>query len=295
MTAVSMTPELLVAVQAARAGGQVAANYFRDLANVSSEVKTGEPSFNRVSVADVESERAIVAAIRREFPSHAILAEEAHAADVAADHLWVIDPIDGTNNFLHGIPQFAVSVAYYQAGQPRCGAIFNPARGDWFVAVQGGGAFHWNLAGQELNLEAANVDAEFLSGRLHSAKRLQVSEHNRLDEVLIGLGFYYDRGVLMDATLAAIRELLLEHIHCIRRMGAATLDLCMVATGQLGAYFEYELSPWDFAAGRLIVEEAGGSVTTCDGQPLRLGKTHLLATNDRLHEAMLAITRRHLP
>ena len=265
-----MPPELQIAEAAAQAGADVAFRHFQDLAHVTSQIKPGEPSYNRVSIADVESEHAIVAVIRREFPHHAILGEEAHSADTASEHLWIIDPIDGTNNFLHGIPQFGVSVAYYRSGQAVCGVILNPARGDNFVTARGHGAFH-------------------------NGQRVRVSEHRRLDEVLIGLGFYYDRGAMMEATLSAMRELFAHNIHCIRRQGAATLDLCMVACGQLGAYFEYELSPWDFAAGRLFVEEAGGQVTTCDGSALPLAKTHILATNGPLHAAMLEIVQRHLP
>lgn len=265
-----MLLELQIAEAAAHAGAEVALRHFQDFANVASQVKPGEPSYNRVSVADVESEHAIVEVIRREFPHHAILGEEAHSADANAEHLWIIDPIDGTNNFLHGIPQFGVSVAYYRAGQPVCGVILNPVHGDRFVASRGQGSFH-------------------------NGQRVHVSEHRRLDEVLIGLGFYYDRGAVMEATLAAMRELFGHNIHCIRRLGAATLDLCMVACGQLGAYFEYELSPWDFAAGRLFVEEAGGHVSTCDGEPLPLAKTHILASNGHLHETMREIVQRHLP
>lgn len=265
-----MPPELCIAEAAAHAGAEVALRHFQDFASVASQIKPGEPSYNRVSVADLEAEHAIVEVIRREFPDHAILAEEAHFADANAEHLWVIDPIDGTNNFLHGIPQFGISVAYYRASQPVCGVILSPVRGESFIAARGHGSFH-------------------------NGQPIHMSEHRRLDEVLIGLGFYYDRGAMMEATLAAMRELFGQNIHCIRRMGAATLDLCMVACGQLGAYFEYELSPWDFAAGRLIVEEAGGRVTTCDGKPLPLQKTHILATNGLLHETMLDIVQRHLP
>jgi myo-inositol-1(or 4)-monophosphatase len=265
-----MPPELRIAEAAAQAGAEIALRHFHDLANVTSQVKPGEQSFNRVSIADIESEHAIVGVIRREFPNHAILGEEAHTAAADAEHLWVIDPIDGTNNFLHGIPQFGISVAYYRAGQPLCGVILNPARGDRFVAASGQGAFH-------------------------NGQRVCVSKHQRLDEVLIGLGFYYDRGAMMEATLSAMRELFSHNIHCIRRLGAATLDLCMVACGQLGAYFEYELSPWDFAAGRIFVEEAGGRVTTCNGGPLPLAKTHILATNGPLHDIMLDIVKHHLP
>ena len=168
-----MPLELRIAEAAAHAGSEVALKYFQDFANVVSQTKPGEPSYNRVSVADVESEHAIVDVIRREFPNHDILGEEAHSADASAEHLWVIDPIDGTNNFLHGIPQFGVSVAYYRAGQAVCGVILNPARGDSFVASRGEGSFH-------------------------NGQRVHVSEHRRLDEVLIGLGFYYDRGAMME-------------------------------------------------------------------------------------------------
>jgi len=113
--------------------------------------------------------------------------------------------------------------------------------------------------------------------------------------VLVGLGFYYDRGAMMEATLAAIRDLLRRNIHGTRRMGTASLDLAYVGTGQFGAYFEYELSPWDFAAGRLFVEEAGGLVTTCAGTPLPLAKTGVLASNGPLHPAVLEVVRGHLP
>ncbi len=172
-----MSLELRIAEPAAHAGAEVALRHFQDFAN---QVKPGEPSFNRISVADVESEHAIVDVIRREFPNYAILAGEAHSADAKAEHLWVIDPIDGTNNFLHGIPQFGISVAYYRAGQPVCGVILNPARGDSFVASRGHGAFH-------------------------NGQQVRDSEHRCLDEVLIGLGFYYDRGALMERAASCAR------------------------------------------------------------------------------------------
>jgi myo-inositol-1(or 4)-monophosphatase len=265
-----MSRELHIAEAAAQAGAEVALKFFEDFANVTSRVKSGEPTFNRVSEADIAVEHAIVEILRQAFPDHAILGEEAHTADTDAESLWIIDPIDGTNNFLHGIPQFGVSVAFYRTGRPVCGVILNPARGERYIASAGQGAFR-------------------------NGQRAQVSKHCRLNEVLIGLGFYYDRGEIMEATLNAMRDLFREDIHCVRRMGAATLDLCMVGCGQLGAFFEYELSPWDFAAGRLFVEEAGGKVTTCAGEPLPLAKTHILATNGFLHTSMQHIVQRHLP
>ncbi len=259
-------PELSVAEEAARAGGAVVSRYFREgIAMRNKDVA------NLVSDADVEAERAVVDVIRRTYPDHEILAEEAHAGDARAEHLWIVDPLDGTNNFAHKIPQFSVSIAYYRAGIAQCGVIFNPIRNDWHVAARGQGAFF-------------------------NGERTRVSEATTLGESLVGVGFYYDRGVKMERTLEVIGALKSEYqVHGIRRFGAASLDLCMVALGQLGAYFEFTLSPWDFAAGRLFVEEAGGRVTTCLGDPLPLAKTSILASNGHLHDAMLDVVRPRFP
>lgn len=257
--------KLGVAEEAARAAGDVIIRYWRDGVTM-----RGKQSFNLVSDADLEAERAIAATIRRHFPQHAILGEELHADDVTAEHLWIVDPLDGTNNFAHRVPQFAVSVAYYEQGQPICGAIFDPLHETMYTARRGGGAF--------------------CNGR-----PVAVATNQRLDEALVGVGFYYDRGRIMEATLAAIGDFFRQQIHGIRRFGAASLDLCWVGMGLFGAFFEYELAPWDFAAGRLFVEEAGGRVTTCLGDALPIAKTSLLASNGALHNAAIEITRRHLP
>jgi myo-inositol-1(or 4)-monophosphatase len=116
-----------------------------------------------------------------------------------------------------------------------------------------------------------------------------------LSEALVGVGFYYDRGAMMDATLTSIRDLFQQKIHGIRRFGTASLDLCMVGCGKFGAFFEYELSPWDFAAGRLFVEEAGGKITNCRGNALPLAKSSVLASNGKLHDAVLKIVSGNLP
>ncbi len=259
------TPELEVAEEAARAGGAIAARYFRDgIAMRSKDIA------NLVSDADIEAEQAIVELIRRSYPGHEMLGEETHHGDVGARDLWIVDPIDGTNNFAHRIPHFAVSVAYWRDGRPECGVIYNPIREDWYWAIRGQGAYH-------------------------GVERARVGDQTRLDEVLVGAGFYYDRGAMMEATLASIGALKRRHIHGIRRCGTASLDLCMVGLGMYGAYFEYELSPWDFAAGALFVEEAGGRVTTARGGPLPLARTSLLASNSLLHESVLEIVRAHHP
>lgn len=254
-----------LARKAARAGADVVSHYFRD----GVEIRSKE-TYNLVSDADIEAEHAIADVIRAAYPDHAILGEETYAADAGAEHLWIVDPLDGTNNFAHQIPHFAVSIAYYVAGEPQCGVIVNPIRDDWFEAIRGEGAFH-------------------------NGRRVAVGTQTRLSDVLVGVGFYYDRGGMMLATLEALRELFGQHIHGIRRFGTASLDLCQVGLGQFGAYFEYQLSPWDFAAGRLFVEEAGGRVSTCQGDELPLAKTSLLASNGALHAAMLEIVSRYWP
>lgn len=258
--------EFEVCREAVRLGSDVVSRYYRDGVTMRSK----EP-YNLVSDADVEAERCIGEFIHRNFADHAVLGEEVYDDGVGGcEHLWVVDPIDGTNNFAHRVPHFAVSVAYYHCGQPVCGVVANPVRDDWYEAARGEGAFH-------------------------NGSPVHVGSQTSLSDVLVGVGFYYDRGATMESTLDAIRELFGHDIHGIRRFGTASLDLCQVGAGSLGVFFEYQLSPWDFAAGRLFVEEAGGLVTTCRGESLPLEKTSLLASNSLLHDSALEIVRRHLP
>ncbi len=260
--------ELRVAFEAAQCGAAVILKHFER--GVEMRSKSDEESYNLVSDADVESEHAIAACIQEAFPDHKILGEEEYSSDVDADHLWIVDPLDGTNNFAHRIPHFAVSIGYYEEGQAVCGVVVNPVRGDWYWASRGGGAFH-------------------------NGRRMQVKSAERLDEVMVGCGFYYDRGAVMEATLAAVHDFFKQNIHGIRRFGTAALDFCQVADGQFGAFFEYQLQPWDFAAGRLIVQEAGGMVTNGLGEELKICQTSILVSNTKLHLSCLEIVRRHHP
>jgi myo-inositol-1(or 4)-monophosphatase len=249
--------ELAVGREAALAAGLVLERHFRD-----GVVMRAKEIANLVSDADIEAEHAIVDVIRQAFPGHAVLGEEAHQASVQAEHLWVVDPLDGTANFAHKIPHFAVSIAYYHAGEPKVGIIYNPMTADWYVTERG-------------------------AGSTHNGKAVHVSDCDRLEETMIGIGFPYDRGALMEATLAGIGAVIRREVHGVRRFGTAALDMVMVANGLFGAYFEYQLSPWDYAAGRLFVEEAGGKMTDARGNPLGLAKTSVLASNGLLHEAMV--------
>ena len=264
---------LQVAFEAAAAGGNVLLKYFRDGVVMRDKTATGGLSYDLVSDADVESEQAVANCIRHAFADHELMGEEDLGKLIdptKCDHLWVIDPLDGTNNYAHRLPHFAVSIAYYHLGQPIVAVIFNPVTEDWYTA-------------------ASTI------GACHNGKPVSVCKSTELTQCLVGCGFYYDRGEMMRCTLRAIEDFFSHHIHGIRRFGTASLDLCMVGCGQFGGFFEYQLSPWDYAAGRLFVELAGGKVTTSDGKPLMLEKTGLLASNGGLHDQMLEITRRHHP
>ena len=261
---------LAVATQAATAGGDVLMRHLRDGVQMRDKTAEGGKSYDLVSDADLESERTIAELLRREFPQHELLGEEDLRGEVDAEHLWVIDPLDGTNNYAHEIPHFAVSIAYYHRGRAMVGVIFNPARNDLYTAVRGGGAYR-------------------------NGRRMRVSASPTLCKTLIGCGFYYDRGSMMRRTLAAIEDFFGQEIHGIRRFGTAALDLCQVGCGQFGGYFEYILSPWDFAAGILFVEEAGGKVTDARGNHLPLEKSSVAASNGKLHESIIEITSRHHP
>jgi myo-inositol-1(or 4)-monophosphatase len=268
---VTESTHLSIARRAAAAGAKIASRYFADLATAAIQNKHDQTGYQGiVTKADVESEQTIIEIIRQEFPGHQFLAEEEHAVAALGDseHLWIIDPLDGTNNFAHGIPHYAISVAYYVDGEASCGCIISPESGDEFIVERGRGAWH-------------------------NGKRASVNQHTSLSETMLAVGFYYDRGAMMRATLAAIDELFNQQIHGIRRMGTAALDICQVALGRFGGYFEYQLSPWDFAAAQLFLEEAGGKITTCTGDKLPLEKTSVLATNTLLHEPLLAIVRKH--
>ncbi len=277
------SPLLDTALLAARTGARVLMQTFNT--GLLGRSKSGA---DLVSEADLSAERAILDVFRDRHPEHLVLAEESFASMSVtvwdeADHLWIVDPLDGTTNYLHNIPHFAVSVACYERGVPVCGVVLNPARGDLYFAAQGGGA--WHCGGEFVDRHSSSADA----------RRLAVAMSTSLSEVLVGVGFYYDRGRMMEATLDAIRDIFRQQVHGIRRFGTAALDLCHVAEGWYGGFFEYQLSPWDFAAGRLIVEEAGGKVTNCAGTPLPIEKSSVLASNGPLHELLLDVVKVHLP
>ena len=258
------------AIKAAQLGGEVLNRYLSEGVQMRDKSSAGGKTYDLVSDADLDSEKAIGEYLGNLFPDHELLGEEDLDGDVNADHLWVIDPLDGTNNYAHGIPHFAVSIAHYHFGKPTVGVIFNPARNDLFTAAENQGAYR-------------------------NGQQVKVCDSDSLAQTLVGCGFYYDRGAMMRSTLNAVEEFFGHDIHGIRRFGTASLDLCQVGCGQFGAFFEYQLSPWDFAAGRLFVEEAGGRVTDGRGDPLPLEMSSVVASNGRLHDLAIGITAKHHP
>jgi myo-inositol-1(or 4)-monophosphatase len=252
---------LQTAKQAARRAGSIIMEASGDL-----EVSSKGVS-NLVTATDLEAQRVIIKTILEAFPDHSVLGEEDdQLAAIDADHLWVIDPLDGTNNFVHGVPQYAVSVAYAERGVVRAGVVLDPNRNELFSAAIGQGAA--------------------LNGR-----PIRVGQSEAVDQLLVATGFYYERGALMERTLEAIGRLFRSNVHGIRRFGSAALDLCWVACGRFDAFFEYHLSPWDYAAATLMIQEAGGRCEDRFGAPLRLGAESVIAANPAVFDGFAAVVR----
>lgn len=249
---------LRTAVRACRAAGRIQVAAFGTAPAVEHK---GE--IDLVTSIDRRSERAILAILSSSFPDHGILAEESDPHSGNAEHLWVVDPLDGTTNYSRGFPYFCVSVALARAGRVIVAAVFQPLLGELFTAVRGRGA------------------------RLNGAP-LRVSSQPRLDQAFLATGFPYDirrtrRTNLDNFTRFATRCL------AVRRAGAAALDLAYVAAGRFDGFWELKLRPWDIAAASLLVEEAGGRVSGLGGRPWRLPVRDVVASNGRVHGEMLAV------
>jgi len=252
---------LAVAVEAALAAGEILESYYGGPFRISYK---GE--LNLVTEADLASEKRILQILKRRFPDASILGEESGESpgeSAATSRRFVVDPLDGTTNFAHGYPVFAVSIAYEDEGLTRAGVVYDPIRRELFTAARGRGAF--------------------LNGR-----RLGVSRTATLGQALLVTGFPYD---LKDDLAGNLRlfQRFMGLSRAIRRDGSAALDLCYVAAGRYDGFWEEKLGPWDTAAGALIVEEAGGVLTGFSGEPFHYSNKAVLATNGRLHDAMLEV------
>jgi len=217
-----------------------------------------------VTQVDLAAEEIIIEIIRERYPDHAFLAEERGAHGKKSDHQWIIDPLDGTTNFIHGFPVFAVSIALKVHDELEAGVIYDPNRQEIFSAIRGGGA---------------QVDG----------RKIRVSRRNSLEGTLIGTGFPYRSNAETRKRYLHMLDKVLQHTAGVRRPGAAALDLAYLAAGRLDGFWEFGLQIWDIAAGALIIREAGGILSDIDNQEDYLKTGNLVAGNPKVHDALKAL------
>ena len=259
-----MHPMLNTAIKAARRAGSVINRGARNLDIITVREKAAN---DYVSEVDRDAEKAIVDTLHRAYPDHAILAEEGGASG-ESEYQWIIDPLDGTTNFLHGFPQYAVSIALRHRGVVTQAVIYDPSRNDLFTASRGRGAF--------LN-----------------DTRIRVSKRLRLQSALVATGFPFRQFDHVDAYLGMLRDMM-QKTSGVRRPGAAALDLAYVACGRIDAFWELGLSPWDMAAGALLITEAGGLVGDLEGNEGYMESGNIVGANPKLFPEMLKALAPHL-
>lgn len=258
----SHTPKQLqifldIATEAALDAGAIVQSYWGNLNAIEEKGRAGD----LVTAADKASEKAILEVLKRHVPEHGILAEESgKLGDSTSRYLWAIDPLDGTTNFAHQYPPFGVSIGLLIDGIPQVGVVFDPFHNELFRAATGLGA-------------------------TRNRQPIRVSETAELRNSLLVTGFAYDRRETPDNNYAEFCHL--THLtQGVRRSGSASIDLCYVSCGRLDGYWERGLSPWDLAAGVVILSEAGGKITAYDGSPWKIESGRILATNGKLHESL---------
>jgi len=259
-----MHPMLNIAVRAARSAGDIIARSVERLDTLTVEVKAQN---DFVSEVDRRAEQEIIYVIKKAYPDHSFLAEES-GENGDSEYQWVIDPLDGTTNFLHGFPQFAVSIALRHKGRLEHAVVYDPMRQELFTASRGGGAQ--------------------LDGR-----RIRVSQRRGLEGALLGTGFPFKQQQHLDAYLNTFKALF-PMTAGIRRPGSAALDLAYVAAGRLDGFWEIGLSPWDMAAGILLVREAGGLVSDFGGGEQYMETGNVVAAGPKVFKAMLQGIQPHL-
>jgi len=260
-----MHPMLYIALRAARRAAQI---IIRAMDRVDILLVEEKQKNDLVSEVDRAAEDAIIYTIQRAYPDHAIVAEESGESG-ESDYTWIIDPLDGTTNFLYGIPHFAVSIAVRHGDRIEQAVVLDPVRNEEFTASRG-------------------VSAQL------NGKRLRVSKRTRLESAVIGTGIPY-RAVADDLdAYMKILGTLTRKCRGVRRGGAAALDLAYVAAGRFDAYFEIGLKPWDIAAGALIIEEAGGIISDLTGRSRHVEIGNVACGNPKCHRELLAVLEPHL-
>jgi myo-inositol-1(or 4)-monophosphatase len=257
-----MHPMLNTAVKAARKAAAIItrASYDVDKLTIRSKRKN-----DFVSEVDHAAEDAIIGVLRDAYPDHGFLAEESGETESGREYVWVIDPLDGTTNFLHGVPQYCISIALLQKGIAQQAVVFDPNRNELFTASKGVGAY--------LN-----------------DRRIRVSRTDKVEDALVGTGFPYREFGNIDEYLRMLKNVM-GGTAGLRRPGAAALDLAWVASGRFDAFFEMGLSPWDMAAGALLVREAGGLVADFAGNDAYLDSGRIVAANGKIFAAFLKLLK----
>jgi len=257
-----MHPTLNIAIKAARSAGNIIVRSMDQINTLSVSTK-GRNDF--VSEVDKAAEKEIIKTIRRAFPSHGILAEESgsHEGD---EFLWIIDPLDGTTNFLHSFPQFSVSIALQHKGRLEHGVVYDPLRQEIFSASRGAGA--------QLN-----------------DRRIRVSKASGIEGSLLGTGFPYGKMNNLNNYMEILKHIIPQAAG-VRRPGSAALDLAYVAAGRLDGFWEYSLKPWDMAAGAIIVQEAGGILSDFEGGSDYMESGDIVAGNSKVMKELLQAINR---
>ncbi len=265
-----MHPALNIAIKAARRAGQIINRASNDLDSL--KVATKQPN-DFVTEVDQAAEAAIIETLREAYPGYGILAEEsgesAGKGKQDTEYQWIIDPLDGTTNFIHGMPHYAISIALAKNGVVEQAVVFDPNRNELFTASKGAGAF--------LN-----------------ERRIRVSRRTKLQDSLLGTGFPYRVFNHVDTYLAIFKELT-QKTAGMRRPGAASLDLAYVACGRYDGFWEFGLAPWDVAAGALLISEAGGLVSDLRGENNYLETGNLVAGTPKVFAPLLGVVQSHLP
>lgn len=256
---------LNTAVKAARRAGSIITRASQNLDILQVRSKTHN---DYVSEVDHAAEQAIIEVLHEAYPSHAILGEESGEQGTSTEHLWIIDPLDGTTNFLHGFPQYCVSIALQHRGALEQAVIYDPNRNDLYTATKGRGAFLNN-------------------------RRLRVGKRVKLQECLIGTGLPFRDFTHLDTYLAMFKDMM-QKTSGLRRPGSAALDLAYVASGWYDGFWEIGLSKWDIAAGALLVQEAGGLVGDFEGNESWLETGNIVAGNPKIFGQILQVLSPHL-
>jgi len=243
-------------IAAAYQAGQILYHYYGKLENIQ---KKGV--IDLVTEADIASEKIIKRVIQSQFPDHGFVAEESGITQTNTPYQWIIDPLDGTTNYAHQIPVFAVSIAFAQEKQPLVGIVFNPISQELFTAIKGRGAF--------------------LNG-----KEIETSQTQYISDSVLVTGFPYNLKDIIEPLMIRFTKCL-QTAQAVRRLGAASVDLCYVASGRFEGFWEQNLKPWDTAAGMLIAHEAGAYITDFSNQPYHYEMSEIVATNGHIHQDLI--------